>query len=41
MKQNISQIILKRGEKSAGVLSPVSGIVTDVNPRLKGRGKPG
>jgi len=38
MKQNISQIVLKRGEKSAGVLSPVSGIVTDVNPRLREEG---
>lgn len=35
MKQNISQIVLKRGEKSAGVLSPVSGVVTDVNTRLR------
>jgi len=38
MKQNISQIMLKRGEKSAGVLSPVSGVVTDVNPRLREEG---
>lgn len=38
MKQNISQIVLKRGEKSAGVLSPVSGVVTDVNPRLREEG---
>ncbi|MBU0544004.1 MAG: glycine cleavage system protein H [Proteobacteria bacterium] len=38
MKQNISQIVLKRDEKSAGVLSPVSGIVTDVNPRLREEG---
>lgn len=35
MERNISQIVLKRGEKSAGVLSPVSGVVTDVNPRLR------
>jgi len=39
MKQNISQIMLKRGEKSAGVLSPVSGVVTDVNPRLREEGR--
>jgi len=38
MKQNTSQIMLKRGEKSAGVLSPVSGVVTDVNPRLREEG---
>jgi glycine cleavage system H lipoate-binding protein len=39
MKQNISQIVLRRGEKSAGVLSPVSGVVTDVNPRLREEGR--
>lgn len=38
MKQNISQIVLKRGEKSAGVLSPVSGVVTDVNTKLREEG---
>ncbi len=38
MKQNISQIVLKRGEKSAGVLSPVSGVVTDVNHRVREEG---
>jgi glycine cleavage system H lipoate-binding protein len=38
MKQNISQIILKRGENKAEVLSPVSGVVTDVNPKLREEG---
>ncbi len=38
MKRNTSQIMLKRGDKSAGVLSPVSGVVTDVNPRLREEG---
>ncbi|MFO7666886.1 MAG: glycine cleavage system protein H [Desulfobacterales bacterium] len=38
IKQNISQIVLKRGEKSAGVLSPVSGVVTDVNTKLREEG---
>ena len=38
MKRNISQIVLKRGEKSAGVLSPVSGVVTDVNHKLREEG---
>jgi len=38
MKQNISQIVLKRDEKSAGVLSPVSGVVTDVNTKLREEG---
>lgn len=35
MKQNSSQIVLKRGGRKASLLSPVSGVVTDVNPRLR------
>ena len=36
--QNRPSINLTRGPKSAQVLSPVSGVVTDVNPRLRERG---
>jgi len=39
IEQNIPQIILKRGEKIAGLLSPVSGVVTDVNTRLREEGR--
>ncbi len=35
MKQSSSQIVLKRGGRKAGLLSPVSGVVTDVNPRIR------
>ena len=35
MKQNSSQIVLKRGGRKADLLSPVSGVVTDVNPRIR------
>lgn len=38
MKQSNSQIVIKRGDKVATVLSPVSGVVTDVNPRLREEG---
>jgi len=40
IEQNIPQVILKRGEKRAGLLSPVSGVVTDVNTRLREEGSP-
>jgi glycine cleavage system H lipoate-binding protein len=36
--QNRPSINLVRGPKSAQVLSPVSGVVTDVNPRLREQG---
>jgi glycine cleavage system H lipoate-binding protein len=36
--QNRPSFNLIRGSKSAQVLSPVSGVVTDVNPRLRERG---
>ncbi|MDQ1331456.1 MAG: Glycine cleavage system protein, partial [Thermodesulfobacteriota bacterium] len=38
MKQSDSQIVIKRGGKKANILSPVSGVVTDVNPRLREEG---
>ncbi|MDP3283274.1 MAG: glycine cleavage system protein H, partial [Desulfobacterales bacterium] len=38
MKQNDSQIVIGRGGKKANILSPVSGVVTDVNPRLREEG---
>lgn len=36
--QNRPAIELRRGPKRATVLSPVSGVVTDINPRLRERG---
>ncbi len=39
MKQDLGDIVLNRGKNKAKVLSPVSGVVTDVNPRLRDRGK--
>jgi len=38
MKQSDSQIVIRRGGKKANILSPVSGVVTDVNPRLREEG---
>ena len=38
MNQSNSQIVIKRGDKTATILSPVSGVVTDVNPRLREEG---
>jgi glycine cleavage system H lipoate-binding protein len=38
MKQSDSQIVIKRGGKKANILSPVSGVVTDVNSRLREEG---
>lgn len=35
VKQNSSQIIIKRGSQTAVLLSPVSGVVTDINPKLR------
>ncbi|MBU3946628.1 MAG: glycine cleavage system protein H [Proteobacteria bacterium] len=35
MKQNSSQIIIKRGNLTASLLSPVSGVVTDINPNIR------
>lgn len=40
LKQNSSQIIVKRGKQIAALLSPVSGVVTDVNPKLREDAKP-
>lgn len=38
MKQSDSQIVIRRGGKKANILSPVSGVVTDVNSRLREEG---
>jgi len=38
MKQSNSEIVIKRGDKTATILSPVSGVVTDVNSRLREEG---
>lgn len=35
VKRDSSQIVLQRGGKRAGVLFPVSGVVTDINPRIR------
>lgn len=38
MKQGNADIYVSRGLNAAKVLSPVSGVVTDINPKLKGQG---
>lgn len=38
VKQDRSDILMKRGTHSARLLSPVSGVVTDVNPKLREEG---
>jgi glycine cleavage system H lipoate-binding protein len=38
LRQNRPAIGLRRGERHAWALAPVSGVVTDVNPRLRERG---
>ncbi|NNK84709.1 MAG: glycine cleavage system protein H [Desulfobacterales bacterium] len=39
VKQDRADIIINRGEREAKVLSPVSGVVTDINPSLREKGK--
>jgi glycine cleavage system H lipoate-binding protein len=39
MKQDRADICLSRGLNGAKVLSPVNGVVTDINPKLKERGE--
>ena len=38
VKQDRADIIINRGEHEAKVLSPVSGVVTDINPSLREKG---
>ncbi|MCP4371616.1 MAG: glycine cleavage system protein H [Deltaproteobacteria bacterium] len=38
VKQDRADIIINRGEREAKVLSPVSGVVTDINPSLREKG---
>ena len=38
VKQDRADIIINRGEREARVLSPVSGVVTDINPSLREKG---
>jgi glycine cleavage system H lipoate-binding protein len=40
IKQNKPDITLRRGEKKAALLSPVSGIVTDINTRFREKSVP-
>lgn len=40
VKQNSPQLIIKRGNQTASLLSPVSGVVTDINPKLREDAKP-
>lgn len=38
MKQGHADICVERGSKTAKVLSPISGVVTDINPKVKEQG---
>jgi glycine cleavage system H lipoate-binding protein len=38
VRRNRADVSLNRGGRAADVLSPVSGIVTDINPELRGKG---
>jgi glycine cleavage system H lipoate-binding protein len=39
VRQNQADIRLNRGDHAADVLSPISGIVTDINPKLREKGR--